>query len=228
MANSELIQSVLKALDAVRLLSESDRPLRLSDIAAALDQKPPTVHNLLRTLRARGYVEQDSAGSYSVGPAPAELFQKSCRRKFFRKAGALLLELSDSYPQAVLTLSELTPSEIVLRLRVSPDRPGELQHPVGHIFPPFTMATSLCLQALAANAPLYESSLEHIESLEAFRNERAEIRRQQYAWKYSAGKFSAAFFVPENYAVGFSSESAEPSLLPALARRIRRLKTDLL
>ena len=59
MANSDLVQSLLRGLDIVELLAAHPEGMRLNDLADATGLKKPTAHNLLRTLCARDFVAQD-------------------------------------------------------------------------------------------------------------------------------------------------------------------------
>lgn len=57
-----------RALDVLELLSRSGAPLALGEIAERLKAPKPTVHRVLATLSARGYVTRDSRDSrYSAG-----------------------------------------------------------------------------------------------------------------------------------------------------------------
>lgn len=73
MPRSDMVQSLLKALDLLRAVAESPDGLRLNELAERFSMSKSTVHNLLRTLRARGFLEQDAAGRWSTGPAVQEL-----------------------------------------------------------------------------------------------------------------------------------------------------------
>ncbi|MGH2559340.1 MAG: IclR family transcriptional regulator [Thermomicrobiales bacterium] len=60
--------SVTKALDVLDLLGQSERGLRLKDIAIQLDLPESTTHRLLASLAGRGYVQQrDDHGVYILG-----------------------------------------------------------------------------------------------------------------------------------------------------------------
>jgi len=59
---------VIKALDVLDLLGQSDGPLQLKDIAQTLDYPESTVHRLLASLAAKGYVRQSHYdGRYHLG-----------------------------------------------------------------------------------------------------------------------------------------------------------------
>ncbi|MGN6300105.1 MAG: IclR family transcriptional regulator [Angustibacter sp.] len=62
------VQSVERAAAIVQLLASEVEPLALAQIASALSLAKPTVHGLLQTLCAVGFVEQDGAhGRYRLG-----------------------------------------------------------------------------------------------------------------------------------------------------------------
>jgi DNA-binding IclR family transcriptional regulator len=85
-----LIQSVDRASNILKLLAGGPRRLGVSELAARLELPRPTVHGLLQTLQAHGFVEQDR---------DSEKYQ----------LGAGLLQLGSSY----LDLSELRGRSIV-------------------------------------------------------------------------------------------------------------------
>ncbi|NED99240.1 IclR family transcriptional regulator [Phytoactinopolyspora halotolerans] len=61
--------SVHKALTLVAELATGAAPQRLGDLAARSGMTKPTVHRLLRSLTAAGYVRALGGGLYTVGPA---------------------------------------------------------------------------------------------------------------------------------------------------------------
>lgn len=63
-----------RALDILELLARTGRPVGLTDIATSVGGPKATVHRLLATLQARGYVTQEAHGSlYSAGVRCFEL-----------------------------------------------------------------------------------------------------------------------------------------------------------
>lgn len=58
MANKDLVNSLLRGMDMVKLIGRSPRGLRLNEVAAAMDLKVPTAYNLLRTLQAGGFLDK--------------------------------------------------------------------------------------------------------------------------------------------------------------------------
>lgn len=63
------VQSVDRALDLLEALGSAERSLSLAEAAQRTSLTPPTAHRLLRTMQARGYVNQNASREYSPGPA---------------------------------------------------------------------------------------------------------------------------------------------------------------
>ena len=63
------VQSVDRALDLLEALGAAERSLSLAEAAQRTSLTPPTAHRLLRTMQARGYVNQNASREYSPGPA---------------------------------------------------------------------------------------------------------------------------------------------------------------
>ncbi|MDQ3627709.1 MAG: IclR family transcriptional regulator [Actinomycetota bacterium] len=68
------IQSIERAAAVLHLLGASSGPLRLGEIAVALDLAKPTTHGIVATLCDVGFVAQDRAsGRYGLGRGLSEL-----------------------------------------------------------------------------------------------------------------------------------------------------------
>jgi DNA-binding IclR family transcriptional regulator len=136
------IQSVDRAARILRALASGPRRLGVSELADRLDITRPTVHGLLQTLQAHGFVEQDrDSEKYQLGPG--------------------LLHLGNSY----LDLNELRGRAIVhaerLAERASASvRVGVMHGPtvviVHHVFRPD--ATFQVLE-VGAELPVHASAL---------------------------------------------------------------------
>ncbi|MDX6657121.1 MAG: hypothetical protein QOH62_1914, partial [Solirubrobacteraceae bacterium] len=62
------IQSIDRAARILRALASGPRRLGVTELATRLELAPPTVHGLLQTLQANGFVEQDrDSGKYQLG-----------------------------------------------------------------------------------------------------------------------------------------------------------------
>ncbi len=160
MPGNELIQSLQRGLDILRLLAEADGALRVVDVASRLGVKPPTAHNLLRTLASRGFVCQDGT-SYRLGPAVFELATAEERRGLLERAAVAVGDLAATVPGATVTFSELLAGDVVVRLRGSPERAGILQRPRGRTLPLYTSASGLLTQAFASGDILRDLRARH-------------------------------------------------------------------
>jgi DNA-binding IclR family transcriptional regulator len=147
MPSSSYVQSVIKALDILHAVSNTENGAGLNDLSEMFGMKKTTVHNLVRTLRARNYLTKDSGNRYQIGPAVNELLSGHHRNDIIRRAGEEMRKLHKKLPGYTLTFSELCGTEIYCRLRMSADQPGLLQKPVAMMFQPYNSATGICFQA---------------------------------------------------------------------------------
>jgi DNA-binding IclR family transcriptional regulator len=73
---ANLIQSVLKALDILEAFTQEQHTLGVTELSKRFGYSKGTVHNLLTTLKSRGYIEVDPGTSrYSLGLKILELSQ---------------------------------------------------------------------------------------------------------------------------------------------------------
>lgn len=226
-----MVQSVIKALDILRAATEAPNGMRLNELAEAMDMKKTTAHNLIRTLCARGFLVKDSASRFLPGVAIQELARLSRSNITLNEATKQLRELRRAFPKAVITFSELTPNAVLCRLRMSPDRPGEIQHPLECHFTPYVSPTAVCLQATSANAAEFERRFTFQEygasrwgADENFLAEKDRVRKNGYAINQYTGHLAIAFAVPENFAIGFSMESAPEHILSALQTKVEHFR----
>jgi len=119
MPGNELVQSLARGLDIVRLLAESDRPLRVRDIVAAAGLKRATVHNLLRTLASRDFVAK-SGVMYQVGPALYTLVARDSSSLLLKHAKQAVGLLAERLPDAIVSYSEPVGCEVIVRFRQFP------------------------------------------------------------------------------------------------------------
>lgn len=220
MPGSEKVQSVLRALDLLRAAAEAPGGRRLGELAEVTGLGKTTAHNLVHTLCARGFLVKDAAGRFVPGVAIQELARLGRHHAVLDEAARQMRRLGQAVPAAVITFSELTPAAIFCRLRLSPDRPGELQRPLDRLFAPYASATAMCLQATALNAAEFERQFPFEEhgagrwlSPEAYLEARAEARRRGMCVQRRAGHLAVACAVPENFALGFSLDNPTDTFL---------------
>ena len=73
---SNLAQTVLKALDILECIASAERPLSASEVARVCQVSRPTAYRLLLTLAARGYVAQVNGSHYRLGTQALSLSKK--------------------------------------------------------------------------------------------------------------------------------------------------------
>ena len=221
MANSDLVQSLLRGLDLVEMLADHPEGLHLNDIAAKSGLKKPTAHNLLRTLCARGFAARDEAGRYTVGSALCAAADKTRHSERAKLAESALLELARSFPEHVLTLAALKDSAVKCVMRVSPDLPGVVQHPENREFMPYSSVSAIVLQAANPQAahrmeqlyPFDEYGAGLWGTWESFTAELQQVAHDGCFARESNGHFAFAFLMPEYHTLGFSIRRRELSPL---------------
>ena len=136
------IQSVDRAARILKVLASGPRRLGVSEIADRLDLTRPTVHGLLRTLQAHGFVEQDrDSDKYQLG--------------------AGLLQLGNSY----LDLNELRARSLVHAERLAARADAAVRVGVMHgdrvviVHHAFRPDSTLQILEVGAELPLHASAL---------------------------------------------------------------------
>ena len=148
-ARTKPVQSVLRGIDLLDLLSEAPGGMRLGEMACALDLKAPTVHNLARTLAMRGLVNQTEGGLYALGSGLLEMADRARRSRQQREAERVVQDLGALECRPIINYSIPSTTRVVVRLRVSPDRPGIVQHPSHRDNPIYSTANGLAFMAFA-------------------------------------------------------------------------------
>ncbi len=91
-----MIGSVLKAIEILELFSPDRPELSLAEISAQLQYPKTTVHTILKTLLSKEFVEQNTAGLYSLGTAIIPMTQSVRVNVQLRdRAAPLLRELGE-------------------------------------------------------------------------------------------------------------------------------------
>ena len=212
MANSDLVQSLLRGLELLELLSARPEGAHLNDLAEAAGLKKPTAHNLLRTLCARNFAAKNDTGRYVVGAALVAAAERARRSDRTKLAEAALLDLAERFAGHVLTVATLTPTAVKCESRVSPDMPGVVQHPVGRDFMPYSSVSAIVLQAanpqearrLETLYPFDEYGVGIWGTPAAFAGVRAKVLKDEFMVRERGGHVALAFVMPECRSLGFS------------------------
>ena len=149
MPGANTVQSVERAISILQFIAASEDGLRLSDLAEEMDLNTTTVHNLVRTLIGRGLLAKGAKRRLRLGPALGDMLAQELRRTFLHTAGAACRFTQDRLPASTVNFCELMGTDIRIRIRMSADRPGLIQRPIGHNNCPYGTASGLCFQAFA-------------------------------------------------------------------------------
>ena len=136
------IQSVDRAARILKVLASGPRRLGVSEIADRLGLTRPTVHGLLQTLQAHGFVEQDrDSDKYQLGASLLQL-------------GNSYLDLNELRSRSLVHAERLaTRADAAVRVGVMH---GESVVVVHHVFRP---DTTLQILEVGAELPLHASAL---------------------------------------------------------------------
>jgi len=220
MPGSELVQSLVRGLELLRMAGSRSGGMRLNELADAAGLKVNTAHNLVRTLCSRGFLVKDAMNRFTTGPAIFELvagMRGEAQREMMCRE---LLLLKEKFPHDTLTVSTIDAGLVRCVLRISPDRPGELQKTPEIVFAPYTSTTAVVLQSGTSEAvttlekqyPFEEYGAGMWGSREAFAKICEDVRCKGYYMRRKQEHFTLAFLLPDGYALGFSGDAPESAL----------------
>ncbi len=168
MAGSNLVQSLLRGVDILDILSGAPSGMALRDVAGALDVGPSTAHNLLRTLMERGFVAKDGT-AYRLGDQIGHLYRRSVSGSWLDRCGEVLANLYKGHENATLTYDEQRGADLTVLLRIAPTTGGDIERPEGRTFGPYSSVSGLVMLAFADADHLAAVRLEHPFSEEGSR-----------------------------------------------------------
>ncbi|OGV35647.1 MAG: hypothetical protein A2X48_03895 [Lentisphaerae bacterium GWF2_49_21] len=99
-----------------------------------MDLNPSTVHNLVKSLRLKGFVEKCQDGRLRTGNVFRELMKTNTVSGFHGKVEMEMKNIAGRFSNAIQTYSEISNSDINVIIRMSPDMPGIIQHPTATRF----------------------------------------------------------------------------------------------
>ncbi|NUU21870.1 MAG: IclR family transcriptional regulator, partial [Streptomycetaceae bacterium] len=105
------VQSVARAFDLLECLADAGGERGLSELAAATGLPLPTIHRIIRTLVAGGYVRQEASRRYALGPRLIRLGD-GASRMFGARARPFLASLVDATGETA-NLAMLDGDEVV-------------------------------------------------------------------------------------------------------------------
>lgn len=151
MPGNDIIHSLATGLDVMSMLAEAEHGLRLKDIADKMNMKKPAVHNILRTLKTKGFVVQnESSPTYHVGPRLEQLAINQSRQTGLLKIEKVMQKIEARIPDATVTFSQPLGGDVMVRRRLSADSYGVMQQPTGHPLALYGSASGLALLAFCS------------------------------------------------------------------------------
>lgn len=225
------VQSLERALDLLERVAAADDGMTLRELSVRTGLKPPTVHNLLRTLVMRGYVAKLTGPvRYGMGSAVQELAGRASRDRVLRAAEGELRALAKAFPEARVSLVTLVAGEPVMRLRLAPGAKGTVEPPGSGPMAPYATASALAFQAFGEGEavaefrrrhPFWEQGAMLWQSPEKLEAALARFRRQGAVSLSLRGEALSKLAAPV-FGVGHVFEAAVGAALPADAAAANR------
>jgi len=141
-------QSLDRGLSIFEMIANSENGLTLQQISHKLLISPSTLHPLIKSLIARGYLgKAEKPRRYVSGPALGKLSVLQWRNEMFTRAAEKMLELSGKIPDAVISLAQYNGEAVVQKLRLSPERPGVVEKNQERVMNPYSTASGQLFMA---------------------------------------------------------------------------------
>ena len=211
MPRNEPVQSLLRGLDLLRLISSSQDGMRLDELCAASGLKKSTAHNLVRTLCIRNFVYKDEQNRFRAGIALNELTGSTPIGSKLQLIRNAMQKLHRDFPDCILTCSKLFAGEIRCLLRAVPGQQCIIQLPSDRILLPYVSASAMLLQAYYPNEthaweqqyPFEEYGAGIWGSKANFSAAKETVLQNGFCCRISSDTVRVAFLLPEHQALGF-------------------------
>jgi DNA-binding IclR family transcriptional regulator len=173
------IQSVDRAARILEALAAGPRRLGVSDLAERLQLTRPTVHGLLQTLLAHGFVEQDrDSDKYQLGPGLLQLGNSYLDLNELRGRAIVHAERLADRTKAAVRVGVLHGSVVIVVHHVfAPERPFQVLE-VGAQLPAHATALGKAILAHVPAALIDDLTAEPLERLTARTLGAAGLREQ--------------------------------------------------
>lgn len=126
MANSNLVGSLVRGIDILTLVGNSDNGLKISEIVSAMNLKQPTCYNLVRTMVACGFLEKRNNRLY-LGRKMIQLAKNHSNNTFFAFAETELLALYQRLPRCTVIFAVPGTQGMLQTHRIAFEHPGVIQ-----------------------------------------------------------------------------------------------------
>lgn len=234
------IQSIQKAIDAMRVFTPEEPYLTLAEISERLGMPKSTVHNILNTLAGAGFIEKTSDDYYALGTAVISLSQAARVNAELRdRAAPLLRRCADIVKESVYLIyfegdhilyiyAIETPSRLMARSAIG-DRVQMHCTGVGKAvlaaLPQQQVEEIIARQGMPAFTPYTITSLDALlENLEATRKRGYSIDNQEH----ELGTYCVGAVIRDNHGRpigGCSISGRDPEIIGS---RAQALSVDLL
>ena len=183
------IQSVDRAARILKVLASGPRRLGVSEIADRLDLTRPTVHGLLQTLQAHGFVEQDrDSDKYQLGAGLLQLGNSYLDLNELRSRSLIHAERLATHTDAAVRVGVKHGSSVVIvHHAFRPDSTLQILE-VGAELPLHASALGKAMLAYAPDASVADLLVEPLNKLTSrtltpasLHKELAEVRERGYA-----------------------------------------------
>jgi IclR family transcriptional regulator, acetate operon repressor len=182
------VQSLERAFDLLERMADAGGEVGLSELAASSGLPLPTIHRIMRTLVACGYVRQQPNRRYALGPRLIRLGE-SASRLLGTWARPYLAELVEATGETA-NMALFDGDEIVYVAQVPSRHSMRMFTEVGRRVPPHATGVGKALlaqvppeevRALLARTGMPAATTHTITDPEAFLRAMEEIRRRGYA-----------------------------------------------
>ena len=146
MPGNELVQSLVRAIDILSLIAEREEGVRLNELTTLTGLGKTTIHNLLRTLRFKGFVCKDRFERYHIGPALRNLCIRNQQKEQLERIAEAMQMIVDELPACVVTLCGLEGYELFIKKRLTSEGMNSIQN-TSQPLPIYGTASGICLLA---------------------------------------------------------------------------------
>jgi len=239
MPGTELVQSVERALDILEIVTDAENGLRLNEIASKINLKNTTVHNLIRTLAAKGFLEKDENNVYTAGERFLSVAERSANRKFQARLESVITELATELGNATVIISEMSGYDVKVKLRMSPEQSGIIQRPEHFSMCPYSSVSGLLFlafsdnrDAIMKNYPFVEYGNHIWKTEEKLFKHLEEIKGKGFSSEWNTAKEGFRIAVPfKNYGIGIDikagkvSKERQTEILKILGKTIAKINS---
>lgn len=156
-----MIQSLQRAFQIARYVSESPEGLRLVDLSRLTGLNKTTVFHLAETLVAEKLLAKHEGALYRLGPLCARLQSAAGRPAVLRRALERLSALHRDFPKSNIVYAELGDADLFSRFSFSPGNPGVAEITDDLTLNPYLTVSGVLFAAFSPSERLLALRLRH-------------------------------------------------------------------